>query len=320
LAAGATLALGIGANTAVFSVVHGVILRPLPFSQPSTLVALFQNDRKKGVERDDVAPANFADWRARTRAFAALAAAEPFAVTYLGPDGREQIYNWNVTEDFFSILDVKPRIGRLFQSSDFAPSAPRVVILTYGAWQRRFQGDPNVIGRRLSIDRQPTIVIGVLPKNFAYLESSKMELYVPKVLDTAQARVRDIAWYHVVGRMKPGVTLEQARADARRVAAQLAVEYPATNKDVGVTVDRLQDSIVGDSARALLLLLGAVGMVLLIACGNVANLVVARGASRSQEIAVRTALGASRGRLARQLVAENFLIAMAGGIAGVLMA
>ena len=166
-----------------------------------------------------------------------------------------------------------------------------------------------IVGRRLTIGGKPATVVGVLPRNFAYLESSKMEVYAAKALDTSRPLVRNTAWHHVVGRLKPGVTLAGARADVNRVAAQLSAEYPTTNSGVGVTVDRLQRSIVGDTARALLLLLGAVAMVLLIACANVANLVLARTVRRSRELAIRTALGASRGRLIRQVLTENFLIA-----------
>lgn len=320
LAAVATLTIGIGATTAIFSVVDGVLLKPLPFSQPDRVVAVFQNDRRKGLDHDDVAPANFADWRARTRSFAGLAAAEPFALNYSGPDGVEQIYNWNVTQDFFSVLDARPVLGRLFVPEDFAAGPPRVLVLTYASWRGRFGGDPGIIGKRLRIGEGSATVVGVLPPNFAYLASSKMEIYAPKVLNASELRIRNTAWYHVVGRLRPGVTLDAARADANRVGAQLGAEYPATNADVAVTVERLDRAIVGDAARAVLLLFGAVDMVLLIACVNVANLVLTRTARRSRELAIRMALGASRARIARQLLTEHFLIALAGGLAGMVLA
>lgn len=320
LAAVVSLAIGIGANSAIFSAVDGILLKPLPFPQPDRLVTLFQNDRKKGVDHDDVAPANFADWRERSSAFSGLASAEPFALNYSSPDGEEQIYNWNVTQDFFSVLNARPVLGRLLQPSDFVPNGERVVVLTYGSWQRRFGADPNIVGKHLTIGRAPVTIIGVLPRDFAYLESSKMEMYVPKVLDSAEVRLRNIAWYHVVGRLRPGVTLERARGDMNRIAAQLSTEYPATNAEVGAHVDRLDDTIVGDSARALLLLLGAVGMVLLIACTNVANLMLTRTARRSREFALRAALGARRNRVIRQVLTESLLVATAGGLAGAMLA
>lgn len=316
IAAVLSLAIGIGANTAIFSAVDGILLKPLPFSQPSQLVALFQNDRKRGVDHDDVAPANFADWHERSRAFSGLAAAEPFALNYSSPDGEEQIYNWNVTQDFFAVLNARPSLGRLLQPSDFVPNSERVVVLTNGSWRRRFGADRNIVGKHITIGGVPVTIVGVLPQDFAYLASSKMEMYVPKVLDSAEVRLRNMAWYHVVGRLNPGVTMEEARRDMDRVASQLSTENPATNTEVGVRIDRLDDAIVGDSARALLLLMGAVGMVLLIACANVANLMLTRTARRSREFAMRAALGASRGRVIRQLLTESLLIALVGGLLG----
>jgi putative ABC transport system permease protein len=319
-AAIATLAIGIGATTATFSVVDGVLLKPLPFSSPTQVVALYQNDHKKSIEHDDVAPANFADWRARSQAFAAMAAAEPFALNYTSAGGVEQIYNWNVTVDFFRVLDARPALGRLFVPADFTPGPSRVLILTYASWQRRFGSDPSIIGRRLQIGRGSAVVVGVLPPNFDYLSASKMEIYAPKVLDTVEARIRNTAWYHVVGRLKPGVSLAAASADAARIGQQLTAEYPATNATVGVTVEQLDQAIVGDSRRAITLLFAAVFVVLLIACVNVANLVLARSARRRRELAVRAALGATRWRIARQLMTEQFLIALAGGTAGAMSA
>jgi putative ABC transport system permease protein len=315
-----TLALGIGATTAIFSAVDGVLLKPLPFSQPDRVVSVFQDDRKKNVPHDDVAPGNFADWRARNQSFAGLAAAEPFALPYNGPDGEEQIYNWNVTQDFFSILDARPALGRLFQPSDFTPGPPHVLVLTYASWQRRFGGDSAIVGKRLPIGLDGATIVGVLPPTFAYLQSYKMELYAPKVLDTGEVLLRRPAWFHVVGRLKPTVTAAQASADMNRVAAQLSAEYPATNTQVGATLEPLRDTIVGDTSRALLLLFGAVGMVLLIACANVANLLLVRTARRSREFAIRGALGAGRGRVLRQMLTESLMIATGGGAAGVLLA
>jgi predicted permease len=320
IAAVATLAIGIGANTAIFSVVDGVLLKPLPFSQPDRIVTVFQDDRKKGATHDDVAPGNFADWRERNTTFSGLAAAEPFALNYTGPDGEEQIYNWNVTQDFFSVLDVRPVLGRLLQPADFVPGSAPALVLNYGSWQRRFGGDPAIVGKRLIIGGAPMTIVGVLPPTFAYLQSSKMEMYVPKVLTPGDARIRTPAWWHEVGRLKPGVTPDRALADMNRVAAQLSTEFPGTNTDVGTTVESLRDTVVGDTSQALLLLFGAVGMVMLIACANVANLFLVRTARRSREFAIRGALGAARSRIMRQVLTESLLVATAGGVAGVALA
>lgn len=321
LAAVLTLAIGIGGSTAIFTAVDGVMLKPLPFSQSERIVTLFQSDRKKGIDRDDVAPGNFAEWRSRARAFSAMAAAEPFGLVYSSPDGEEQVGNWNVTEDFFTVLDAKPVIGRVLQKDDFLPGRGRVLVLTYDSWQRRFGGDPGIVGRSLTMQRAPAIVVGVLPRNFSYLGTLKRyEMFTPKVLDSIEVNLRTSAWYNVVGRMKPGVTLLQAGADLNRVAAQLQQEYPRTNSGIYTTTVPLRDGIVGDAGRALLLLLGAVAFVLLIACTNVANLMLARTTRRSREFAVRVALGAGPRRIARQVLTECFLIALAGGLAGAALA
>jgi putative ABC transport system permease protein len=315
-----TLTIGIAGTTAIFSIVDGVLFEPLPFSSPDRVVALYQDDQAKGTDHGDVAPANFADWRARSGSFTALAAAEPFALDYNGADGVEQVFNWNVTQDFFRVLDARPALGRLFVPSDFAPGPVRVVILTHASWKARFGADRSIIGRRLQIGRGTATVVGVLAENFDYLASSKMEMYAPKVLDTAELRIRNTAWYKVVGRVKPGISLAEARADLGRVAAQLAREYPATNSNVATTIEPLAQAVAGDARRPLGLLLGAVSLVLLIACVNVANLVAARGAQRRRELAVRVALGASRWRVVRQLMTENLLLAVGGGAGGLLAA
>lgn len=321
LAAVLTLAIGIGAITAIFSAVDGVLLKPLPFSQPDRIVSLFQNDRRQGLDREDVAPGNFADWRERARAFSGMAAAEPFSLVYTSPDGQELIGNWDVTQDFFAVLDTRPVIGRVLQRDDFQPGRPPVVVLSYDSWQRRFAADLGVVGKSYTLGGSPRQVVGVLPRDFSYLGNLKRyEMFRPKVLDTMETRLRGAGWFHVVGRLKAGVSREQASADLNRVAAQLEKEYPKTNTGIYVTVTQLRDGIVGSSARSLLLLLGAVGFVLLIACTNVANLTLARTARRSREFAVRVALGAGPRRIARQVLTESFLVALAGGVAGTALA
>jgi putative ABC transport system permease protein len=321
IAAVLTLAIGIGGNTAIFSAVDGVMLKPLPFSKEDRLVRLYQNDRVKGRWRDEIAPGNFADWRARATAFSAMATIEPYGFRLTGKEGTEEIRNWNVTQDFFTVLDAKPLLGRLFEPSDFVPGNPQAIVLTYTSWQKRFGADPSVVGTHITISGGQTTIVGVLPRDFAYLETrTPQEFYAPKVLDSIELRLRGSGWYNAVGRLKPGVTVAQASADMNRVAAQLAREFPKTNGNLGVTVVPLRDGIVGDSSRALILSLFAVGLVLLIACSNVANLMLARTNRRGREFAVRAALGAGRWRIVRQVLAESLLIALLGGLAGVALA
>jgi predicted permease len=321
IAAMLTLALGIGANTAIFSAVDGVMLKPLPFSGENRLVRLFQNDHVKRRWRDEVAPANFADWRARSTTFAAMATMEPYGFRLDGKEGAQEIRNWNVTQEYFTVLDAKPLLGRVLQPSDFVPGPPQAIVLTYASWQKRFGADPAIVGQRLTLNGAQTTIVGVMPRDFSVLEAHEwQEFYAPKVLDSLELTLRYSGWYNAVGRLKPGVSVGQASADMNRVASQLAREYPKSNGDIGVTVVPLRDGIIGDSSRALVLSLFAVGLVLLIACTNVANLMLARTNRRGREFAVRAALGASRWRIVRQVLTESLLISLGGGLAGVALA
>ncbi|HEV2179648.1 MAG TPA: ABC transporter permease [Gemmatimonadaceae bacterium] len=320
MAAVATLAIGIGATTAIFSAVYGVLLEPLPFPDQHRLVSIYQNNLAKGIERDAVAPGNFVEWSTRQRVFSDIGAAEPFGLKYSSPEGEQEIPNFNVTRGFFPALGVRPRLGRLFDDTDYQPNRALSLVLSYGSWQRRFGGDPHIVGRTILISKAPATIIGVLPRDFSYLETLRGEMFAPKVFDTVEVNLRSDAWYYAVGRLRPGVSMAAASADMHRIALQLAAAYPATNRESGVTLVPLRDSIVGDTRTALFLLLGAVGFVLLIACTNVVNLLLAHTNRRAHEFAIRVALGAGRARVVRQVLTQCAVMSVIGGTAGVAVA
>ena len=318
-----TLALGIGANAAIFSVVEAVLLRPLPFPETERIVALWQNDRKTNVEREDVAPANFVDWRALNTVVEEMAAINPWSLDFTGGDEPETIRSANVTRGFFELLGVKAARGRTFLPEEYEPGRNNVVVLTHGLWQRKFGGDPGVVGQVISLDDQPYTIVGILPPEF-FLRFSRSdrtrrpEMYAPQVVVGEDWESRVATYLEVIGKLKPGVTIDEARAAMGVVARQLAQQYPRENSTVGITLVPLHEQTVGGVRTGLLVLLGGVGLVLLIACANVANLLLARGQHRLRELAVRAAMGASSRRLTSQLLVEGLLLSvfgLAGGLA-----
>jgi putative ABC transport system permease protein len=313
-----TLGLGIGATTAIFSVVNGVLLRDLPYRDEARLVTLWQNNLKSGVEREEASPANFFDWRERVKTCDIVAAAEPFGFSLSGEGEPETFRGWIVTQGFFEALGATPLYGRAFLPEEYQPGKGQVVILGYGLWQRRFGGDPKLIGRQLTLNSQPRVVIGIMPPEFQYPPGR--EIWAPRMPRPNDKQIRAGTFIRVLGRLQPGRSVAEAQAEMNNIAGQLAQEYPQTNANTGVVVVPLRDVLVGRVKRALFVLLGAVGCVLLIACANVASLLLVRLLERSRELAIRAALGAGRGRLLRQLLAESALLALLGGVAGVLLA
>ena len=317
-----TLALGIGANTAIFSVVNGVLLNPLPYRQPDRLVALYS--RAADSSRGSISYPNFLDWVRDNRSFSALAAYRPYSFNLTGEGEPERVPAEMVSANFFDVLSVKPVIGRSFRPSDDQAGAAPVVLISGGLWKRKFGSSPDVLARRLMLNDVEYTVVGVIPANFYYSGSNyhPSDVYVPIGQgDYPTLRDRRLsAGINAVGRLKPGITFAQAKADMDSLARHLAEEYPDANKGTGITLVPLKQNVVGSIRPYLLVLLAAVTFVLLIACVNVANLLLARSTGRNREFAIRAALGAGRSRILRQFLTESVLLALAGGGLGLLIA
>jgi putative ABC transport system permease protein len=311
-----TLALGIGANTAIFSVVNGVLLQPLPYPEPDRLVLVHEVVPQYGEFA--VAPASFLDWRRENTSFERMAAFTATSGTLVEGDTPERLMGAAVSWDLFDLLRVRPALGRSFVQEEDAPQKNRVVVLSHGMWQRRYGGDGRILERAVRLSGVPYAVVGVMPPGFAF-PGREVEYWVPIALDTAKP-TRGGHFLDVVARLKEGTTREQADVEMKTIAERLALQYPDTSRDESAIVLDLHEQAVGRIRPALLTLLAAVGVVVLIACGNVANLLLVRASIREKEIAIRTALGAGRGRLTRQMLAESLVLALAGGALGLFLA
>jgi predicted permease len=311
-----TLALGIGATTAIFSLVNAALLRDLPYPEADRIVRVFETNP---LGRSTVSPPDFTDWRDQADGFAGMAAYHRTTLTLTGAREARQVQALRVTGDFFPVMGIAPVAGRALTGADAEPGAERTIVLGAAMWRNEFGGDPSLIGRRIDLDGEPHTVVGIAPAGFEYPRGT--EAWTPRVFDAEDLTTQRGAHYlSVIARLNSGTSIARASAQVASIADRLATEYPETNRESSAEVVSLRDAVVGEARDTFFLLLGAVSLVLLIACANVANLQVARALGRRRDLALRQAVGASRARLARLVLVESVLLSLAGGALGVLLA
>ncbi len=315
-----TLAIGIGANAAIFSIVNGVLLRPLPFPDSSRIVTIWETDPNRNVVRGTASPAEFLDWRDMNHSFAELSAWRSLLFTITGSGDAEQVHGSQVSGNFFRMLGSGPALGRDFSQEDEQQGHEQVAILSYALWQRHYGGDAGVVGQSILLDEKPYTVIGILPRSFSlYGISPELDIWVPFAFNRAQLNREDHELV-IFGRLRPGIAMAQAQAEMETIMAQLKKQYAGIDQENGVRVAGFHDELTKSLRPSIVILLVSVGFVLLIACANVANLMLARAATREREIAVRATLGAGRKRILRQLLTESALLAVIGGVLGIAVA
>jgi putative ABC transport system permease protein len=317
LVAAATLAIGIGANTAIFSIIDTILLRPLPYAYPEQLVRL--NETESAPGKYPFAGPDFVDWKTQNHTFQDMTLFSWPSDMNLSANGEpEHITALPTAANFFSLLGVGPQLGRTWAEGEDQPGKDEVVILSYALWNSRYAGDPQAIGKQVELNSKKYTIIGVMPESFRF--PWKSQVWIPQDMDSKTLGQRGSHWANALGRMKPGVTVQAARADLKLIAGRLEAQFPDSNGKVGAEVTSLREELVGNSRDSLFMMLGAVSLVLLIACANVANLLLSRAMARQKEVAIRSALGASRGRLFGQLITESLLLSCAGGALGLALA